>query len=73
MPQIVASVGIFIAIWYITPPNIAPRDVYLPFGAMLALTAAYALVWTRFVKRQSAFAPVPVEQVLEQEFARESD
>jgi len=70
LPQIVASVGIFIAIWYITPPTIQPRDVYLPFGTMLAATAFYALVWTLLIKRQSGFTPVPVEQVLEQEFAR---
>lgn len=70
LPQIVASVGIFIAIWYIAPPHIQPRDVFLPFGAMLALTALYALVWTYLVQRRSGFTPVPVEQVLEQEFAR---
>jgi amino acid transporter len=72
LPQVIASVGIFIAIWYITPPTVQPRDVYLPFGAMLGLTAVYALVWTLLVKRQSGFTPVPVEQVLEQEFSRET-
>ncbi len=72
LPQLIASGGIFVAIWYITPPGIQPRDVYVPFGAMLALTAVYALVWTLLVKRQSAFTPVPVEQVLEQEFARDT-
>ena len=30
----------------------------------------YALVWTYLVQRRSGFTPVPVEQVLEQEFAR---
>ncbi len=72
LPQVIASVGIFIAIWYITPPSIQPRDVYLPFGTMLGLTAVYALVWTLLVKRQSGFVPVPVEHVLEQEFSRDA-
>nr|WP_316640297.1 APC family permease [uncultured Roseateles sp.] len=70
LPQIGASVGIFVAIWYITPPTLQARDVYLPFGAMLGLTAVYALVWTLLVKRQPGFSPVPVEQVLRKEFAR---
>jgi len=30
----------------------------------------YALVWTLPVKRQSGFTPVPVEEVMEQEFGR---
>ena len=73
LPQLLASVGIFAAIWYITPPTMKAQDVYLPFGAMLGLTAVYALVWTLFVKRLPGFTPVPVEQVLEQEFGRRAD
>lgn len=68
--QIVASVGILIAIWHITPPHIQPRDVYVPFGVMLGLTSLYALVWTVFVQRRPLFTPAPVEQVLENEFER---
>ncbi|HSW07322.1 APC family permease [Aquabacterium sp.] len=71
LPQIVASLGIFVAIWYITPPTMKAADIYLPFGSMLALTALYALVWCFVIQRQQGFSPVPVEQVLEQEFARE--
>ncbi|MFT3956421.1 MAG: APC family permease [Piscinibacter sp.] len=70
LPLLLASVGIFVAIWYITPPTMKAEDIYGPFGAMLALTAAYALVWTLLVKRLPGFTPVPVEQVLEQEFER---
>jgi amino acid transporter len=69
LPQVIASAGIFVAIWYITPPTIQPRDVYVPFGSMLALTAVYAVAWTLW-RRLDGFTPVPVEQVLEQEFAR---
>ena len=70
LPQVISSVGIVIAIWYITPPGMNPRDIYVPFGVMLALTAAYALVWTMFVQRQNPFKPVPVEDVMEAEFQR---
>jgi len=73
VPQLLASVGIFVSIWYITPPTMKARDIYLPFGGMLALTALYALVWTLWVKRLPGFTPVPVEQVLEQEFVRHAD
>ena len=34
---------------------------------------ARALVWTLLVKRLPGFTPVPVEQVLEQEFGRRDD
>ncbi|MDE2371433.1 MAG: APC family permease [Burkholderiales bacterium] len=70
LPQLLASVGIVIAIVYITPPTLHARDIYVPFGWMLALTAVYALVWTLLVRRVPGFTPVPVEQVLEQEFVR---
>jgi amino acid transporter len=70
LPQIVASAGILMAIWYITPPGMNPRDIYVPFGVMLGLTALYALVWTMFVQRRPLFAPAQVEEVMEGEFAR---
>lgn len=73
LPQLLASAGIFVAIWYITPPTMKAQDIYGPFGAMLGLTAVYALVWTLRVKRLPGFTPVPVEQVLEQEFGRQAD
>lgn len=73
LPQLLASVGIFVAIWFVTPPTMKPQDIYLPFGAMLALTSAYALVWTLWVKRLPGFTPVPVEQVLEAELGRHRD
>ena len=39
----------------------------LSLAIMLAGTAVYALVWTRFVRRAPLFTPVPVEKILEQE------
>ncbi|MBZ4275726.1 hypothetical protein LAN30_24290, partial [Mycobacterium tuberculosis] len=46
LPQIISSVGIIIAIVNITPPGMDSRQVLVPFGIMLGLTAAYALFWT---------------------------
>jgi amino acid transporter len=70
VPQIVASVGIVVAIVFIAPPTMNPRDIYVPFGVMLGLTALYALVWIRFVQRRSLFRPARVEEVMEGEFRR---
>jgi amino acid transporter len=65
LPQIVSLVGIVIALAYIVPLGTSRRDVYLPFGVMLAATALYAFVWTRFVRRASLFEPEQVEAVLQ--------
>lgn len=70
LPQIVSSVGIVLAIWYIAPPGTNSRDIYVPFGAMLGLTALYALFWTIVVQRKHPFRPVPVEEVLRNECVR---
>ena len=47
LPQIVSSVGIILAIWYITPPGMNARDIYVPFGAMLAHRAVRAVLDAR--------------------------
>ncbi len=70
LPQIVSSVGILLAIWYVTPPGMTPRNIYVPFGVMLGLTAVYALVWSLFVMKVNPFKPVPVEDILEEEFRK---
>jgi amino acid transporter len=72
LPQIVASGGILVAIWYITPLGTSAAPVYRYFGVMLALTAVYAFVWTRFVRRVPLFQPVPVEEVLQKELGTKS-
>ncbi|MBI3145041.1 MAG: APC family permease [Pseudogulbenkiania sp.] len=73
LPQIISSAGIIIAIWYITPPGMNPRDIYEPFGIMLGLTALYALFWTVVVQKVNPFRPVPIEQILEEEFGKAGD
>jgi len=67
LPQCVSIIGIGVAIAYIAPPGTSPRAVFVPFGCMLAGTAAYAFIWTRFVQRKPLFKPAVVEQVLQQE------
>jgi amino acid transporter len=67
IPQIVATIGILVAIWYITPLGTSATPVYRQFGLMLAITAVYAFIWTRFVRRVPLFEPVPVEQILQKE------
>ncbi len=70
LPQIVSSAGILLAIRHVTPPGMNARDIYVPFGVMLGLTAVYALFWTLFVMRVNPFAPVRVEDILEEEFSK---
>jgi amino acid transporter len=70
LPQIVSTIGIVIAIWYAAPPGMDRRAVFIPFGIMFGLTAAYALVWTLFVQRRPLFQPVAVESILEAELGR---
>ena len=70
LPQIISSAGIVLGIWYVTPPGMNPRNIYLPFLSMLGLVAIYALCWTVFVMKVNPFKPVPVEDILEEEFRK---
>lgn len=72
LPQIISSIGIIVAILYITPPGMDKADVYIPFAIMLGLTASYALVWTVLVQKVNPFKPVDVELVLAQAFGSNS-
>ncbi|KGI83538.1 APC family amino acid permease, partial [Exiguobacterium mexicanum] len=71
LPQIISSVGIILAIVYITPPGMSKSDVYIPFAIMLGLTAGYALIWTVFVQKVNPFKPLSVESVLSNSFRDE--
>ncbi|KAF1053194.1 MAG: putative amino acid permease YhdG [Stenotrophomonas maltophilia] len=71
IPQIVSSVGILLGMFFITPPGMNPADIYIPFAVMLGGTACYALFWTLVVQKVNPFTPVPVEEVLQKEFALE--
>jgi amino acid transporter len=65
LPQIISLVGISTALAYIAPLGTSRREVYVPFGVMLAITALYALIWIRFVRKAPLFVPERVETVLE--------
>lgn len=65
LPQVVSVVGIVTALAYIAPLGTSRREVYVPFGVMLAATALYALVWTHFVRQAPLFKPEQVEAVLQ--------
>jgi amino acid transporter len=67
LPQIVSTVGILVAIWYITPLGTSSIPVYKLFGLMFGLVAIYAFIWTRFIRKADLFTPVPVEQILAKE------
>ena len=70
LPQIISTAGIVLGIWYVTPPGMHSHDIYVPFLVMLGAIAAYALVWTVFVMKVHPFRPVPVEEILEEEFRK---
>jgi amino acid transporter len=65
LPQIISLVGISTALAYIAPLGTSRREVYVPFGVMLVITALYALIWIRFVRKAPLFVPEHVEAVLE--------
>jgi amino acid transporter len=65
LPQIVSIVGIVTALAFIAPLGTSRLEVYGPFGVMLAITAAYAIVWTRWVRKAPLFQPERVELVLQ--------
>jgi amino acid transporter len=67
VPQILATIGMLVTIWYIAPPGIARSDVYLRFFAMLALVAAFA-AWQTVVKtKKPLFEPVEPEVLAREE------
>jgi amino acid transporter len=67
LPQVLASVGLLIAGWYITPPGLSRSDIYTPFFIMLGVCALYALVWTYGVQKTSPWTPVEPETLIAEE------
>jgi amino acid transporter len=67
VPQVLASLGMLITIWYIAPPGIARSDVYLRFFLMLAIVAAFAAWQTIFKTKAPLFAPVEPEVLAREE------
>ena len=65
LPQVLASLGMLLAIWFIAPPGMSRADVYVPFAVLLGIAAAYALVWTFGVMRINPFRPIEPENLEE--------
>jgi amino acid transporter len=67
VPQVLATLGMLVTIWYIAPPGIARSDVYLRFFGMLAIVAVFA-AWQTIVKTKAPlFEPVEPEVFVREE------
>jgi amino acid transporter len=67
VPQIIATVGMLITIWFIAPPFLSRQDIYLRFFGMLAIVAVFA-VWQTIVKtKKPLFEPVEPETFVTEE------
>jgi len=67
LPQVLASAGMLVAGWYITPPGLTRSDIYTPFFIMLGVCALYALVWTYGVQKTNPWTPVEPETLMAEE------
>jgi amino acid transporter len=67
VPQVLATIGMLITIWYIAPPFIERSDIYVRFFVMLLLSAAFA-IWQTIVKtKKPLFEPVDPDEFLREE------
>jgi hypothetical protein len=67
VPQILASIGMLVTMWYIAPPFLSRADIYLRFFIMLGVVALFA-VWQTVVKtKKPLFEPVEPEELLREE------
>lgn len=72
LPQFLASVGLLVAAWYITPPYLTRGDIYRPFFLMIGVCALYALAWTYGVQKVSPWKAVEPETLTAEEGLTES-
>lgn len=67
VPQIVATAGLLITLWFIAPPFLTRGQIYVRFFIMLAVTAAFA-AWQTIVKtKKPLFEPVEPEELAHEE------
>jgi amino acid transporter len=67
LPQVVATVGMLITLWYITPPFLTPSQIYIPFLMMLIVCAGFALIWIYGVQRTDPWARIEPETLITEE------
>jgi amino acid transporter len=63
IPQILATLGLLITFFYLTPPNLTAAQIYIPFFFMLGLCALYAFFWLQNAKTDM-WKPVEPEEIL---------
>ncbi len=66
-PQILATVGLLITLWFIAPPFLTRGQIYTPFLGMLVVSAVFALVWTYGVTKVDPWTPVEPEVLIAEE------
>jgi amino acid transporter len=67
VPQILASIGMLVTMWYIAPPFLSRADIYLRFFVMLAVVALFAVWQTIFMTKKRLFEPVEPEEFVREE------
>jgi hypothetical protein len=67
LPQILATAGLLITFWHVAPPFLNRSDIYLPFGIVLVICAAFSLIWTTRVQKINAWKPVEPEELMRHE------
>lgn len=67
VPQVLATIGMLITIWYIAPPYLERQDIYLRFFGMLAVVALFAAWQTIFKTKKPLFEPVEPEEFVREE------
>ena len=67
LPQVLSTLGLLVAAWYIAPPGTTRGEIYTPFFIMLGACAVYALVWTYGVQKINPWKPVAPEQLMAEE------
>lgn len=67
LPQILATAGLLITFWHVAPPFLNRSDIYLPFGIVLVICAAFSLIWTTRVQKINAWKPVDPEELMQHE------
>lgn len=67
IPQIVASLGMLIALWHIAPPFLDRFLIYELALTMIVISAIFAFIWIKFRSKINPWQIVEPEEILENE------
>lgn len=70
VPQVLATIGMLVTIWYIAPPFLERQDIYLRFFGMLAIVALFAVWQTIYKTKKPLFEPVEPEEFVREELGQ---